>query len=55
VLNPNIIKVKGRPPGTPNKKKSNKAMLTIERDSSQHEIILAAITGNGSQLKGIYR
>jgi len=55
VLNPNIVKAKGRPPGAPNKKKSNKAMSTIERDSSQHEIVLAAITRNGSQLKGIYR
>ena len=55
MLNSNMIKVKRRFLKTPNKKKSNKAMSIIERDFSQYEIILAAITGNGSQLKGIYR
>jgi hypothetical protein len=48
VLNPNMIKAKERSLGAPNKKKSNKAMLTIERDSSQYKIVLAAITGDGS-------
>jgi hypothetical protein len=50
-----MVKAKGRPPGAPNKKKSNKAMSTTERDSSQHEVVLAAMTGDGSQLKGIHR
>ena len=48
MLNPNMVKAKGRPPGAPNKKKSNKVMSIIERDFSQHEVILTAITGNGS-------
>jgi hypothetical protein len=48
VLNPNIVKVKRRPPEVPNKKKSNKAISTTERDFSQYEVILAAITGDGS-------
>jgi hypothetical protein len=48
VLNPNMVKVKGRPSGAPNKKKSNKVMSTIERDFSQYEIVLAAMTGDGS-------
>jgi hypothetical protein len=34
VLNPNMVKVKGRFLGAPNKKKSNKAMSIIERDFS---------------------
>lgn len=56
VLNPNVVKAKGRPSGAPNKKKSNKTKKsTTERDSSQHEVLLAEVTGNGSQLKGIHR
>jgi hypothetical protein len=34
MLNLNMIKVKGRPPEAPNKKKSNKVMSTIERNFS---------------------
>jgi hypothetical protein len=48
VLNPNMVKVKGRSLRAPNKKKSNKVMSTIKRDSSQHEVVLAAVTENGS-------
>jgi hypothetical protein len=48
VLNPNMVKVKGRPLGAPNKKKSNKVMSIIERDFSQHKVILAAMTGDGN-------
>jgi hypothetical protein len=56
VLNPNVVKAKGRPSGSPNKKKSNKAKKsTTERDSSRHEVLLAEVTGDGSQLKGIHR
>ena len=48
MLNPNIIKVKERFPGAPNKKKSNKVMSIIKRDFSQYEIVFAAVTGDGS-------
>jgi hypothetical protein len=55
VLNLNMIKIKGRPSGAPNKKKSNKVMSIIKRDFSQHKVVFAAMTGDGSQLKGVYR
>jgi hypothetical protein len=48
VLNSNIIKIKGRFLGAPNKKKSNKAMLIIKRDFSQYEVVLAAVMGDGN-------
>jgi hypothetical protein len=48
VLNPNMVKVKKRSLRAPNKKKSNKTISIIERDSSQHEVVLVAVTGNGS-------
>jgi hypothetical protein len=48
MLNPNIIKAKRRLLGASNKKKSNKIMSTIERDSSQYEVVLAAVTGDGN-------
>jgi hypothetical protein len=56
VLNPNIVKAKGRPSGSPNKKKSKKAKnSSTERDSSHHKILFAEVTGDSNQLKGIYR
>jgi hypothetical protein len=45
VLNPNIVKAKGRLSGFPNKKKSKKAKKSsIERDFSYHEILFTEVT-----------
>jgi hypothetical protein len=49
VLNPNVVKAKGRPSGSLNKKKSKKAKnSSIERDFLYHEVFLAEVTENSS-------
>ena len=57
VQNPRVVKRKGRPKGAlegANTAKS-KADWSTERDSSQYELIEAAILGDTSNLKGIHR
>jgi hypothetical protein len=47
------MRLKGRPPGSLNKRrKSNK--WSIKRDFSQHEIIIAEVGNKGRKLKGIH-
>jgi hypothetical protein len=49
---PRKVQAKGRPKGSYGKGKAN---TSTERDSSQWEVVNAALTGDGSQLKGIHR
>jgi hypothetical protein len=49
VLNLNVVKAKGRPSGSLNKKKSKKAKnSSIERDSLYYEVFFAEVTGDSS-------
>src|SRR4029077_721436 len=55
IQEPRIADPKGRKPGALGKQKKQKEDLTTERDSSYHEVVVAAGSSDNSQLKGIYR
>jgi hypothetical protein len=52
IREPEIVKSKGRPPGSLNKRR--KHTRSTGRDFSQHEVVLAEIGDKGRKLKGIH-
>jgi len=55
IQEPRIAVPKGRQPGALGKRKKQKEDLSTERNSSHHEVVAAAVSGDNSQLKGIHR
>jgi hypothetical protein len=53
IREPKVIKLKGRPSGSLNKRRKFSKWL-IERNSSQHKVVIAEVGGKGRKLKGIH-
>jgi hypothetical protein len=53
IREPEVVRPKGRPPGSLNKRRKSSKWST-ERDSSQHEVVIAEVGGKGRKLKGIH-